>query len=848
VTRGLLLLLLGLCVPAAVGAESATGTEPPLVTIDSPETWVYPQRREIGAYSLVIHAPQIRSWPQFERIESVVAVELTPPDGSAPRLGTITITGATEVDLDARMVKVIAPTVSDVHFSDDATDTYVQVVEDMATREELDVPLDLFLASLADDVLSDPPPPGFNSEPPAIVVASKPTLLLFVNGPPVLAELSGTGLRVVANANWPTFKDPSGKGTYYLLYRDLWLTSSALERGWKKAKSLPAGFERLPPDQGHEAVREAVPLKASTLAMPKVVFADRPTELIVTEGKAKLEAIPGADGLSYVTNTESPLFLLEQDWYYLVAGRWFTTTHLEKGPWTYAAELPAMFEAIPDDHVRGSVRASVPGTIEARMAALEALLPTRRESALDAPPPVEVSYAGEPKFEPVQGTEVARAVNSGYDIIQYQGQYYLCYAGVWYQANSPVGPWNATASVPAAIYAIPPSSPAYNVTQVKVVESTPTTVVYSYPPAYSSSVYVVYGVPYYGTGWYYPPYVYGGYYYPYWGSYGHGSWYNPATGGYGSRSVWYGPYGGYSYTQGYNPTTGRYGYVETAWDGDSWAGHGQTYNPRTGVGTETIRSYDADSNRAEMGRTVQRGDQWIQTERDTDFDSRVSNVGRQTSGGGSTNTVRSWDDGTMTTSGTITTGDGRTATISGEQTRAGGSSTITGEQGSVDFDTRRNDGRSVTGIEGSEGGSGVSVSGQGPGRTTIGQSGSGDLYAGHNGSVYKKTDEGWQHYENGGWQQVDAPERPRSDPAGAQTTSARAEPADYSRQLEQARAQARQREGGAGAYGSGRDFSQLDRDHLARQRGTQQFQRRAGGYQQGALQRGQRMGGGGRRR
>ena len=71
------------------------------------------------------------------------------------------------------------------------------------------------------------------------------------------------------------------------------------------------------------------------------------------------------------------------------------------------------------------------------------------------------------------------------------------------------------ASVPAAIYDIPPSSPSYHVTQVKVDDSTSEEVVYSYPPSYSESVYVVYGTPYYGTGWYYYPWIYGGYYYPY---------------------------------------------------------------------------------------------------------------------------------------------------------------------------------------------------------------------------------------------------------------------------------------------------------------------------------------------
>ena len=188
-------------------------------------------------------------------------------------------------------------------------------------------------------------------------------------------------------------------------------------------------------------------------------------------------------------------------------------------------------------------------------------------------------------------------MNSGNDVILYNGTYYLAYDGAWYTSASPSGPWAATATVPDAIYKIPPSSPSYAVTQVVVQEATPTTIVYSYPPSYSTGVYVAYGVPWYGTGWYYPPYIYGPYYYPYWGaSYGHGYWYSPMTGAYGSRSVWYGPYGGYSYSQGYNPKTGRYGYVETAWDGEDWKSHSEKYNPRTGVATETSRHYSANDN------------------------------------------------------------------------------------------------------------------------------------------------------------------------------------------------------------------------------------------------------------
>jgi hypothetical protein len=92
---------------------------------------------------------------------------------------------------------------------------------------------------------------------------------------------------------------------------------------------------------------------------------------------------------------------------------------------------------------------------------------------------------------------------------------------------------------------------------------------------------------------------------------------------------------------------------------------------------------------------------------------------------------------------------------------------FTGEGGqTIDTETVRDGRSSVTKAEGSGGGSAISVK-NGPGdRTTIGQSGSGDIYAGHDGNVYKKTDSGWQHYSDGGWQDVDTPDRPEGGQGG----------------------------------------------------------------------------------
>jgi hypothetical protein len=818
---------------AAVLAATPAATQPTTAATTPAPT--FPQQRTVDGYALTLHAPQVRAWTGFEQFTASIAFELTPAGALSPSLGTATVTGQTIVDRENRQVEIRAPKVSDVKFASTVPPAHKAVIEHAVTRTSLKVPLDLFLAYVADEVLAGPPATGFNTTPPPIVVRSTPTLLLFVNGKPVPSAVPSTSIEVIVNANWPTFRAPSGSGAYYLLDRDRWLTSSQLDKGWKAATSLPSSFANLPSTPEFADACKAVPLQKSSRPVPQVLFADRPTELVVTDGKAVLEAIPGAGGLQWVKNTESPLFKLGSNWYFLVAGRWFTATNLEKGPWTVVKDLPDAFAAIPDGHARAAVLASVPGTIEARMAALEASLPNKTRVTKGSAPTVEVTYAGEPKFEPIPGTTVARAVNTGYDVLMYQNRYYLVYAAAWYVADSPTGPWGATADVPAALYGIPPSSPAYAVTDVKVAQTSGDEIEYSSTDAYAAGIIVAMGVAYYGTGWYYPPYYYGGIYYPYWGSYGHGSWYNPATGRYGSRSVWYGPYGGYSYTQGYNPRTGRYGYVETAWDGDEWASFGETYNPRTGVGTKTERYYDEDKNKMTTERKVERGDEWVKTERKTDFDEGTQTIERETSQGGSSEVQRTREGDTISSERTITTGDGDTYTATGEQSRGQGSTTITGDQGSMTTETRRNDGRSATSIEGSGGGQGISVSGQGPGRTTIAESGSGDLYAGHDGNVYKKTDDGWQHYENGEWSAANSSggsyREMGSNATPPEGTGTRQRPAETA-----TRPQPR-----SGSYPSAsrdtRSASQLDRDYAARQRGNQQFQQRAGGMSRGGISR-----------
>src|SRR5262245_47653558 len=268
---------------------------------------VFPQQRSIEGYTLTINAPQVRSWPEFKRFTSTIAFSLTPAGQTAVHYGTATVAGDTVVDMDKRIVTIRHPKVTDMTFTSSVPPEYTAAVMDAATRESLEVRLDHFLAYLAEAVLPESAPQGFNPAPPPILVRSTPTALLFVNGTPVPTAVPGTGLEVIVNSNWPLFRHPAGAGAYYLLARDRWLTSSKLEGGWKAATSLPADFARLPADDQYAIVRKAVPLQKSSGAL-QIVSVTRPTELIVLDGKPVLEAIPGTAGLQWVTNTESPLF------------------------------------------------------------------------------------------------------------------------------------------------------------------------------------------------------------------------------------------------------------------------------------------------------------------------------------------------------------------------------------------------------------------------------------------------------------------------------------------------------------------------------------------------------------
>ena len=269
--------------------------------------------------------------------------------------------------------------------------------------------------------------------------------------------------------------------------------------------------------------------------------------------------------------------------------------------------------------------ASVPGTDEAAEAVLLAQVPqTARVDKKQIKAP-DVDYQGDPKFEPIEKTTVARAVNTDKDIIKVGDLYYMCFQGVWFMARSPNGPWEVTGSVPGQIYEIPVSSPAYTVTNVTVVEDHSDAAIFATAAAYTGLM-IAWGCAVWGTGYYYPPYVgYGGFYpvyHPYYPTYGYHASYNPWTGTYSRGAAAYGPYGGAGVGARYNPRTGTYARGAAAYGPYGARGAAEAYNPRTGAYGATRQGSGVYGSWGQTG--VQRGNQWATTSRVT------SNVTGQT--------------------------------------------------------------------------------------------------------------------------------------------------------------------------------------------------------------------------
>jgi len=585
---------------------------------------------------IIVYQPQLKSWEKYRTLVADTAISIT-PNGGKQFLGVISWRANTVANVSARTVYVSDievinsrfPTLDPEHEAE-----MQQKISHVYPTMTFNVSLNHMIASL-EKVKEPVSAAAVSTQVPTIFASTSPAIVLMVDGKPVLVPIEGTKLQYVVNTNWDLFYDGS---EYFLLSGKTWLKSKEPAGPWAATSKLPAEMAKLPKGQNWDGVLKQVPPTAGAPPAPKVFFTERPSELIVFRGVPVYSPIPGTS-LSYATNTDDSVFFHRPDnqVYALLSGRWFRAGNIN-APWVYAGNgLPADFARISTGKPYSTVLVSVPGTQEASDAVLLAQVPTTavvNRAAAEAS--VKVVYAGEPKFVPIEATTMYYAVNTQNRVIRVGSAYYLCFQGIWFISVSPAGPWKTADTVPAVIYTIPPSSPVYNVTYVVVSNPTPTTVQTSYTSGYLGVFILGMAVGatiVYGTGYYYPPYIYYGprypIYYPYPYTYGVATYYNPYTGTYGVGHAVYGPYASAGTAAWYNPTTGTYGRAVTyqnAYGGHTYA---QAYNPWTGTYAATSQGHNE---YAQWGNSVvTNGNNWAEAQHYTNANGSVGSF--QTSKG-----------------------------------------------------------------------------------------------------------------------------------------------------------------------------------------------------------------------
>ncbi len=751
------------CFVALLPAPTLIGQDPPPpngeAPIEEPDPDPWPRVVETDQYLLAMFPPQVESW-NGDRLRASSAVEITEKGKERPIYGVINFSARTRVDKDSRLVVIDEFQALEASLPSHAKSQpqllgFLQKQFNDSVRV---VSLDRLEAALAAAERSEAATElAVSNDAPEIVFAERPTMLVTIDGAPAWREIDGTTFERLINTRPLVLK--SSAGLFHLHLFDGWLSAPNLAGPWKVAQTLPPGIsaaakqtvaaqtaDLLDGGSAEEVDETGRPIAKPTLAkgpVPDVVVALRPTELVVFDGAAKWQAIPGT-GLEFVENTTGNVFRASGSGahFLLLSGRWFSAPGLD-GPWTYVPQekLAEDFRRIPDESPKENVKASVAGTAQAEEAAIANAIPQTSEVSR-AEAKFEPVIDGEPKFAPVEGTSLEYVKNSATPILRSGKQLYAVYNGVWFVSPAVGGPWKAAVEVPAEIYSIPASSPLHYVTYVRIYDSDDSTVVVGYTPGYYGAT-VSDGVVVCGTGYAYDPWVGGAWYgYPSTYGYGCGLTYSPWNGwaftfgvgwAWGYWGGWYGPY----YPPYWGPYWGYYGGAVVgpgggwaAWGPGGWAGTtGNIYRQWGPV--SSVSRYAG-------GYNAWTGNAW-RSQVGAAYNSRTGNLAAGQRGAvanvysgkyayGGRGAVRNTGSGATVAGGRVTGGDvdtGREFTAG----RVGGYNPNTGNAGSAGW-----------------------VRGEDGGVARVGD----DIYGAKDGSVYKREGQGdWSQVDGSGqWKNV----------------------------------------------------------------------------------------------
>ncbi len=735
----LVLVVSMLCAVGAAAQGSSVGKPPP-------DPW--PRVVDLADGQVLVYQPQVNKWAD-NQLEFRAALAIKPDKAKEETFGVIFASARTQVDKVLRTVTFENLRISKIDFPTlpNHGAAYASELQTEFAKSVRTISLDRLESSLALTGIK-PPTVAVQNNPPQVIVSYSPAILVPIDGAPVLKPVpSDSRFQRVINTRALILQGGIGQNFYIHVY-DGWLEANSVSGPWTQSFREPFGMDSVAQELAKSGAVDMLdggakvnPKPSLANGVPTIYTSQAPTELIVFKGQPDFVPIVGTQ-LLWASNTTSDVLIDTSNNNYcaLMAGRWFRSASLS-GPWTFVASdaLPADFAHIPAQSLAGAVLPTVAATAQANEAVISNSIPQTATVPLKNGPTFTPNFDGPPHYAPIEGTSLSYVSNSSEPVIEVApNAYYAVVAGVWFTATSITGPWTIATSVPTVIYTIPPSSPIYYVTYVKIYEATPQYVYVGYTPGYLGTVVSPYGTVVYGTGYAYTPWI-GSVWYPSPYTYGIAAApiYNPWVGytfGFAmglATAAWLEPYwGGSWYSPGYwggypccgSASANVYGHWgNAAYSGTrSWYAGGGVAGTRFSGSYATVRGTTGNIN---AGRQ---------------FNAWTGNASRgydrtfNTAAGGSGNIARG-------SNYNVYTGQRSTANaVSG--TTAGGS-------------TYNRAGATTAGPEGEAHAGGGSTYNARTGKTNTWNTASlgNNHYADVNGNVYHNNGSGWQQHSSSGW-------------------------------------------------------------------------------------------------
>jgi hypothetical protein len=273
----------------------------------------------------------VDNWEQ-NFVDLYCAVELKSGTETAAKYGVVWFQARTEVDKVNRLVTLDQAKITKVKFpaAPDKEPELTALLEKKLPGATKTISLDRLETALeAEDLVQKGV--EVKNEPPKVIIATKPSLLVLIDGMPQMGDVPGLKLRSVINTRSIILYD-SGKQRYYLRVQDCWLQAKELEGPWEYANNLSDDMKKAEDtvrqneaqSSEGEQTKQQPSLKGSGkkvefAEIPVVLVVFGPAELIETKGEPKYSPVAGT-GLAYVSNTSGNIFRLAGQQYILLSG------------------------------------------------------------------------------------------------------------------------------------------------------------------------------------------------------------------------------------------------------------------------------------------------------------------------------------------------------------------------------------------------------------------------------------------------------------------------------------------------------------------------------------------------